>query len=187
MSDSSLHSRSKEGQESDPALLSKIKSGDEQALTRLFHRHSKLVFSIAMRVLNDREDAEDVLQEIFMQIWRRPLDLHENQQSIGPLLAVITRNRAVDSLRKRRLTQPVDDLPIASSVDVAASSEHSLLLNRVREIASKLPAEQQTALDLAFFQGLTHTEIAATTGTPLGTVKTRIRAAVNLLERTLRT
>ena len=122
-----------------------------------------------------------------MQIWRKPLDLRETQQSVEPLLAVMARNRAVDSIRKRKLTQPVDELPIPSSLDVAASSEHSLMLNRVREIARKLPVEQQTALDLAFFQGLTHTEIAASTGTPLGTVKTRIRAAVNLLERTLRT
>ena len=187
MSDSSLQSRSNEGQPSDAELLSGIKDGDEQALTRLFQRHSKLVFSVAMRVLNDREDAEDVLQEIFMQIWRKPLDLRETQQSIEPLLAVMARNRAVDSIRKRKLTQPVEELPIASSLDVAASSERHLLLNRVREIARKLPPEQQTALDLAFFQGLTHTEIADTTGTPLGTVKTRIRAAVTLLERTLRT
>ena len=167
-------------------LLVKIKEGDEQALTRLFQRHSKLVFSVAMRVLNDREDAEDVLQEIFMQVWRKPFELRENQQSLEPLLAVMTRNRAVDSIRKRKLTQQVDDLPLASPVNLAVESENSLLLARVREVASHLPAEQQIALDMAFFQGLTHSEIAAKTDTPLGTVKTRIRAAVNLLERTLK-
>ncbi len=121
-----------------------------------------------------------------MQIWKRPLEILETHQSAGPLLAVMARNRAVDSIRKRKPTQSVDDTPLPSSVDLAASSEHNLLLSRVRDIASKLPVEQQTALNMAFFQGLTHTEIAATTGTPLGTVKTRIRAAVNLLERTLK-
>ena len=184
--DSSPQPRSVEEQESDSLLLQKIKGGDEQALTRLFHRHSRLVLSVALRVLNDREDAEDVLQEIFMQIWRKPLSLNEEQQALGPLLAVMTRNRAVDSIRRRKQTEPVDELPLASSHDVAASSEQNLLLGRVREIASKLPVEQRKALDMAFFQGLTHTEIAASTGTPLGTVKTRIRAAVDLLERTLR-
>ena len=121
-----------------------------------------------------------------MQIWKRPLEILETHQSAGPLLAVMARNRAVDSIRKRKPTQSVDDTPLPSSVDLAASSEHNLLLSRVRDIASKLPVEQQTALNMAFFQGLTHTEIAATTGMPLGTVKTRIRAAVNLLERTLK-
>lgn len=185
MSDS-LQFGSKEEQDTDPALLSKIKTGDEQALTQLFQRHSRLVFSVAMRVLNDREDAEDVLQEIFMQIWRKPLEVTGSNQSVGPLLAVMARNRAVDSIRKRKSTQSVEDLPLASSVDVAASSEQTLLLNRVRSIANQMPAEQRMALELAFFQGLTHTEIAATTGTPLGTVKTRIRTAITLLERTLR-
>lgn len=181
-----MRHRSEESQETDPALLSKIKTGDEQALTRLFQRHSKLVFSVAMRVLNDREDAEDVLQEIFMQVWRKPFELRDEQQSLEPLLAVMARNRAVDSIRKRKLTQPVDELPLPSPINLAAESENSLLLARVRQIASQLPREQQIALDLAFFQGLTHTEIAAKTETPLGTVKTRIRAAVNLLERTLK-
>lgn len=181
-----MRPRSEEGQETDPVLLAKIREGDEQALARLFQKHSKLVFSVAMRVLNDREDAEDVLQEIFMQVWRKPFELREDQQSLEPLLAVMTRNRAVDSIRRRKLTQPVDDLPLASPLNLAASSENNLLLARVREIASQLPVEQQTALEMAFFEGLTHTEIAAKTATPLGTVKTRIRSAVNLLERTLK-
>lgn len=185
MSDSP-ETRSMEGQETDSALLSRVQSGDEQALTRMFQRHSRLVFSVAMRVLSDREDAEDVLQEVFMQIWRKPLEIKEAHQSAGPLLAVMARNRAVDYIRKRRPMEPVDELPLASSQDVAASSEQTLLLNRVRQIAGTLPVEQQTALDMAFFQGLTHTEIAESTGTPLGTVKTRIRSAVNLLERTLK-
>lgn len=186
MSDA-LQPRSPGGQqEEDSVLLSRIQRGDEQALTGLFRRHSRLVFSVAMRVLNDREDAEDVLQEVFMQIWKRPLEIKEAQQSAAPLLAVMARNRAVDTIRRRKQTEPVDEMPLASSLDVAASSERTLLLDRVRDIASKLPAEQQTALNLAFFQGLTHTEIAETTGAPLGTVKTRIRAAVNLLERTLK-
>lgn len=186
MSDPSLRATSAEDQVSDPVLLARVRDGDEQALTSLFRRHSRLVFSVAMRVLKDREDAEDVLQEVFMQIWKRPLDINEAHQSAGPLLAVMSRNRAVDNIRKRRPTQPVDDLPLASTHDLASASEHNLLLSRVRDIAVTLPVEQQTALDLAFFQGLTHTEIAEKTGAPLGTVKTRIRAAVNLLERSLR-
>lgn len=186
MSDASFPSRLGDEQESDPELFSRIKRGDQQALTRLFHRHSRLVFSVAMRVLSDREDAEDVLQEVFMQLWKRPLDTLDSYQSAGPLLAVMARNRAVDHIRRRRPTQSVDDLPLASSLDLAASSEQNLLLGRVREIVTTMSAEQQTALNLAFFQGLTHTEIAEKTGTPLGTVKTRIRAAVNLLERTLK-
>lgn len=156
-------------------------------MTRFFERHSRLVYSIALRVLRDPAQAEDVLQETFMQVWTRPLAFNPARGNISSFLAVMVRNRSVDVLRRRKPNDAIDDLQIASAQNLANETEHRILLDRVREVVSELPTEQQTALSLAFFDGLTHSEIASQTNQPLGTVKTRIRAALQRLERTLAT
>ena len=153
----------------------------------VFERYSRLVYSIALRILRDPEQAEDVLQEVFMQLWRKPISLDRGRGSLSALLIAITRNRSIDMIRRRRHTQSADELDMPSSFNLATDSERRLLVNRVREIAATLPLEQRAALELAFFEGLTHTEIAAKTGAPLGTVKTRIRIALQSLGRTLKT
>ncbi len=169
--------------ETDAELLALLERGDESAMTRLFRRYSRLVYSVALRVLHEPSSAEDVLQEIFMQIWRNPKSFIEARGSLGGWLAVVTRNRSIDVLRKRRPTDSVDDLPLASPYDVMETAERNVMLERVRVVMADLPAEQRRSLELAFFEGCSHSEIATMTGDPLGTVKTRIRSALQTLER----
>lgn len=104
--------------------------------------------------------------------------------SLRGLLAVMARNKSIDIIRRLKQTQSIDEFDVPSSFDLAISSERRLLLNRVNEVVRKLP-QQQSVLELAFFEGLTHAEIATKTGTPLGTVKSRIKAALQSLQRTV--
>ena len=172
--------------EPDSSLLSMVQQGHEQAMARLFDRHSRLVYSVALRVLRDPAAAEDVLQEIFMQIWRTPTSFIEARGSLGGWLAVVSRNRSIDLLRKKRPTESFNDVPLASPYDLAKEAEQNLMLERVRILIAELPDEQRKALEMAFFEGLTHSEIAKKTECPLGTVKTRIRSAVQTLGKAFR-
>lgn len=98
---------------------------------------------------------------------------------------MIARNRAIDSLRRRRPTDSVDDVVLASNSDLGSEVERNRMMEKVREVLKDLPPEQQNSVELAFFEGLTHSEIAARTGDPLGTVKTRIRAALMTLRKAI--
>lgn len=167
---------------SDTDLLTRVTRGDETALTHLFERHSRLVYAMALRVLSDPAAAEDVVQEVFMQIWRSPMSYVAERGGLGGWLAVVARNRAIDALRRRRPSDPLDGLPLASSFDLAGQSERNLLLEKARAVILTLPPAERSALELAFFEGLTHTEIAAKLQQPLGTVKSRIRTALGRLE-----
>lgn len=170
--------------ESDAHLLTRLEQKDESAMSALFARHSRLVYSVALRVLRDPQIAEDVVQEVFMQIWNKPVAFVPSRGSLSSLLAVMARNRSIDHIRGKKVTESVDDLHIASSYNLANDAEHRIMLERVRAVIGELPAEQKSALEMAFFGGLTHVEIAEQTGQPLGTIKTRIRAALQRLERT---
>ena len=165
-------------EQDDASLLALVQRGDEQAMASLFDRYSKVVYSVALRVLRDPASAEDVLQEIFMQIWRSPDGFVATRGSLGGWLAVVSRNRSIDSLRRKRPTESMDEIALASPYNLANDSEHTLMMEKTRAIVMTLPAEQRKTLEMAFFDGLTHSEIAEMTGDPLGTVKTRIRSAL---------
>jgi RNA polymerase sigma-70 factor, ECF subfamily len=167
----------------DTELLSRVGQRDENAMESVFRRYSGPVYSVALRVLHDRGQAEDVTQEIFLQLWRNPAAFVQTRGSLGAWLVVLTRNRAVDHLRRRKLTDSVDDVVLASPVNVADEAERNLVMEKVRTILANLPQEQRKSLELAYFEGLTHTEIASRTGDPLGTVKTRIRQALISLRK----
>ena len=169
----------------DGQLLSRIQSGDEDAMASIFDRYSKVVYSVALRVLRDPATAEDVLQDIFVQIWRKPESFLSTRGSLGAWLAVVSRNRSIDVIRRRKHTDSTEEVVLASSCNLAAESERSIMVERAREIMVSLPAEQRKAVEMAFFDGLTHTEIADLTGDPLGTVKTRIRTALLVLRKAL--
>ncbi len=169
----------------DGVLLALVGQGDEGAMAAMFDRYSRVVYSVALRVLRDPAAAEDVLQEVFMQIWRKPDALVTNRGAIGAWLAVVSRNRSIDLLRRRKPTDSVDDVVLASSTDLAVESERTLMIERARTIMVSLPVEQRKTLEMAFFDGLTHSEIAETTGDPLGTVKTRIRTALLVLRKAM--
>jgi len=169
--------------EDDASILALVQSGNEQAMASLFDRYSKLVYSVALRVLRDPAAAEDVLQEVFMQIWRNPDSFTAARGSLGGWLAIVARNRSIDTIRRRRPSVDIDDVPIASSFNLADEAERNSLMERAREVIHKLPLEQRKTLEMAFFDGLTHSEIAEMTGDPLGTVKTRIRSALLTLRK----
>jgi RNA polymerase sigma-70 factor (ECF subfamily) len=167
----------------DATLLALVQRGDEGAMASLFDRYSKVVYSVALRVLRDPASAEDVLQEIFMQVWRNPDSFVATRGSLGGWLAVVSRNRSIDALRRKRPTESVDDIPLASSYNLADEAERNSMMHRARTVIAGLPPEQRKTLEMAFFDGLTHSEIAEMTGDPLGTVKTRIRSALLSLRK----
>ena len=167
----------------DSSLLLMVQKGEEHAMASLFDRYSKVVYSVALRVLRDPASAEDVLQEVFMQIWRNPDGFIATRGSLGGWLAVVSRNRSIDVLRRRRPMESVDDIPLASPYDLADEAERNLMMEKARSIIHLLPPDQRKTLEMAFFDGLTHSEIAEMTGAPLGTVKTRIRSALTALRK----
>ncbi len=167
----------------DATLLSGVQRGDERAMASLFDRYSKVVYSVALRVLRDPASAEDVLQEIFMQIWRNPDSFIATRGSLGGWLAVVSRNRSIDALRRRRPSEQVDDMVLASPYNLADEAERNSMMEQARRVIHLLPTEQRKTLEMAFFDGLTHSEIAEMTGDPLGTVKTRIRSALTALRK----
>ena len=165
--------------------MSAIRSGDEQAMAELYGRYSGVVYSVALRVLGETGAAEDVLQEVFMQLWRNPDAFDANRGSLAGWLAVIARNRAIDSLRRRRPELDIDDVVVSCEPDMTRKADWSRALDKIRAALASMPALQRTALDMAFFEGLSHTEIAEKTGEPLGTIKTRIRTGLLTLRKAL--
>lgn len=172
-------------QDNDAVLLERVTRGNEQAMAALFDRYSKVVYSVALRVLRDPAAAEDVLQEVFMQIWRNPAGFETARGSLGGWLAVVARNRSIDVLRRKRPTDPVEGMGLASNYNLADEAERNNMMERARSVMIELPLEQRKTLEMAFFDGLTHTEIAEMTGEPLGTVKTRIRSALTSLRKAM--
>jgi RNA polymerase sigma-70 factor (ECF subfamily) len=167
----------------DADLLDRVQSGDEQAMAGLFDRYSRIVYSVALRVLRDPAAAEDVMQEIFMQIWRSPSSFVAAKGSLGGWLSVVARNRSIDTLRRKRPSEQVEEVSLASPCNLADEAERNILMERARAAVVLLPPEQRKTLEMAFFDGLTHSEIAEMTGDPLGTVKTRIRSALLTLRK----
>ena len=149
----------------------------------LYDRYSSIIYSVALRVLGDTGAAEDVLQEVFMQLWRNPASFDAARGKLAPWLAVIARNRAIDLLRKRRPENDVDDIIVSVEPDLAAEAARSRAMEKVRAVLGEMPASQRSAVEMAYFQGMTHTEIAKKTGEPLGTIKTRIRTALLALRK----
>jgi RNA polymerase sigma-70 factor, ECF subfamily len=162
----------------DEELLQRVRSRDQKSMTDLFDRYGSMVYSVALRVLKDPGNAEDVMQDIFFQLWENPQAFNAGRGSLGAWLLVVARNRSIDSLRRRRPSDSVDDVVLASSTNLASEAERNGMMEKVRVVLSSLPSDQQKSLELAYFEGLSHSEIAAQTGDPLGTVKTRIRSAL---------
>ena len=171
----------------DASLVSAIRSGNEQAMGELYDLYSGLVYSVALRILGDTGAAEDVLQEIFMQLWRSPQAFDSSRGRLPAWLAVIARNRAIDSLRRRRPEADWSDVVLSIEPDLSGEAERRRAMEKVRDVLNGMPAPQRSALEMAFFEGLTHAEIAEKVGDPLGTVKTRIRTGLLALRQALTT
>jgi RNA polymerase sigma-70 factor (ECF subfamily) len=162
----------------DAALLEAVALGNADAMAVVFDRYSRIVYSIALRVLREPSLAEDVMQEVLLHVWKRPQSFVAQRGNLSAWLSVVTRNRAIDVLRKRSSVDQLEELLLPDPHDMARDSEQGWLLDKVRAALDSLPNDQQVSLELAYFQGLSHTEIAERMGSPLGTVKTRIRTGL---------
>jgi RNA polymerase sigma-70 factor, ECF subfamily len=181
----------------DREMIERIGRGDQSAFSALYDRLSRPLYSLALRMLGDAGDAQDALQDVFLQIWSRAATYNPQQSTVFSWTVLLTRSRVIDRLRarKRRLrvvdsTTGDEDAEVAdastmeSAADTADKNDEAA---RVRSVLNNLPAEQREAIELAFFGDLTHHEIAARLGEPLGTIKARIRRGLLKLRERLRT
>lgn len=182
-----MPSPERQGISPDLTTVTAMKSGDQSALAELYDRYSAVVYAVALRVLGDTGAAEDILQEVFLQLWRNPSAFDAARGSLGPWLAVISRNRAIDSLRKRKPETDIEDVILSVAPDLAADADRSRTAQKVRDVLVTMPSPQRSALEMAYFEGMSHSEIADKTGEPLGTIKTRIRAGLMALRKAFAT
>jgi len=176
-----------QGGPADLALVTGLKSGDQVAMAELYDRYSPVVYAVALRVLGDTGAAEDVLQEVFLQLWRKPSAFDSARGSLGSWLAVITWNRAIDCLRKRKPETEIEEVVLSVTPDLAGDSDRARVAEKVRGVIESMITPQRSALEMAYWQGMSHSEIAKKTGEPLGTVKTRIRAGLIALRKAFQT
>ncbi len=174
---------------SEPAdleLLQRIQQGDEEALLVLHRRYAGLVYSVAYRVLSEQMAAEEVTQDTFLRLWHRAETFDPARGAFVPWLLTIARRQALDTLRRQQrdaLRDPVflDDHPETWENVLPADEAQSIAYHLLRDAAAALPNEQRQAIEMAYFWGMSHSQIAARLGLPLGTVKTRIRLGMEKL------
>jgi RNA polymerase sigma-70 factor, ECF subfamily len=172
----------------DSALVEQMMAGDESALGALYDRYSGMIFAMLVRILRDPPAAEEIMQDLFLQLWRGAARFDAARGSLPAWLMVIGRNRALSRLRTREYREVAEDIDafpanaVASSVNLADEAERNLLMEKLKVAMAALPAEQREAVELAYFEGMTQTEIAARTNSPLGTVKSRVRTAMQSLK-----
>jgi RNA polymerase sigma-70 factor (ECF subfamily) len=171
----------------DAALMDKIVARDEGALAAVYDRYAGMLSSVLNRILRDSQAAEEILQDTFFQLWRTASRFDPERGSLAGWLLVIARNRAISRLRRRNPAagDELGENSVAIPFNLESTVAQQQLLWRVKSALDNLSAEQRTCVELAYFEGLTHTEIAERTGDPLGTVKTRLRSAVESLKRNL--
>ena len=180
--------RVERSQENDVELLRAIAAKDDAALGRLYDSYRLILFGVLMRILNNREEAEDVLQEVFLQVWRRAADFDENRGRPFTWLVTLARSRGIDRLRslasRERVAMAGANEASDEVSDAASDAIRSEQIGVVNSALADLPEEQSRPLMLAYFDGLTQSEIATKLGVPLGTVKTRMRTAMIKLRET---
>jgi len=175
--------------EDDVKLLKAIAARDEAALAQLYDRYRVILFGLLMRILNNREEAEDVLQEVFLQVWRKADDFDENRGRPFTWLVTLARSRGIDRLRtlaaRDRVAEAGAKGVVEAISDAATDAFKSEQRGLVNKALAQLPDEQKRPLMLAYFDGLTQSEIATRLGAPLGTVKTRMRTGMTNLRELL--
>jgi len=178
----------------DVTLVERIAEQDADALKALYLRHAPMLLALGYRVLNDRQLAEDVLNEVFLELWKAPDKYDATRSSPRTFLVLVMRRRAIDQLRSRTAgvkTQAFDGRwhqagtsPNPGPSEGVADAEER---QRLRSVLDELPEEQRIAIEMSFFGGKTNVEIAEATGQPLGTIKGRIRLGLIRLRDRLRT
>jgi RNA polymerase sigma-70 factor (ECF subfamily) len=179
---------------SDVALIRLVALRRSDALGALYDRYNRLVFSLALRVVGDRETAEEITQDVFYRLWENAATYRSDQAKLTTWMTSITRNRAIDILRKRQVRPERDslnwdDAEYGLNPGLPDGPEEltdlALQQRRVRTAIAALPRDQQKVLALAYFEGLSHSQIAESLEQPLGTVKTRLRLAMQRLRELL--
>jgi len=158
------------------------------ALATLYDRYSGMLYAMLLRILNDAGTAEEVLQDLFLEVWRAAGRFDATRGTLAAWLRVMGRSRALSRLRVRRRREVLEDTEpfffetMLSSQDLEDEIVWMQLGQKLREALATLPVKQREAVELAYFEGMTQTEIAARTGSPLGTVKSRVRDALQTLK-----
>ncbi|MEM8874638.1 MAG: sigma-70 family RNA polymerase sigma factor [Planctomycetota bacterium] len=167
--------------------MKRVADGDANAMRALFERHAPSMLGIAARLLHDRHDAEELVNEVFLELWQKADQFTQDRGSVQTYLLLLTRSRSIDRIRSMNRKSAGGDhivqrLPDASVVDVGdsphASAERTELRSIVKSELADLPEQQRHLLDLAFFGGMTHKQIAERVNEPLGTIKGRLRRAM---------
>lgn len=177
----------------DAALVRRLLQRDVSAFEELYDRHSRLVYALVLRILQQATTAEEVVQDVFLQLWRNTAQYDGSRGPFVPWLLAIARNRALDQLRlkserQRRREEQTDELPpVVAIPDLEGSLDEKRRATRVRELMNSLHPQQRRAIELAYFEGLSHSEIANALKEPLGTVKSWIRSGLLRLKEGLQT
>jgi len=177
----------------DRTLIALIEQSSADALSALYDRHSRLVFSVVFHIVGDRETAEEITLDVFTRVWERAGTYRPDRAQVTTWLSSIARNRSIDELRRRGVRAEQHsvrwaDIPAGAEPKtngLETRTERFLQRERVRSAVAGLPAEQRQVLTLAYFGGYTQSEIAKALDQPLGTVKTRVRLAMNRLREAL--
>jgi len=170
----------------DDVLMRRVTAGDHNAFAALYDRHAALVYGIARRMLSDTAQAEDVAQSVFLQLWVRP-ELYRGG-NLAAWLARVARNACIDILRSSAVRLREPELPADVEADASVDEEvfAGLRAEAVTAALESLPPDQRSAIEQAYFSGLSYREVAERSGAPLGTVKSRIRIGLKRLWETLR-
>jgi RNA polymerase sigma-70 factor (ECF subfamily) len=179
----------------DEDLMAALRQGDDRALAALYDRYHRLVYSIALAVVGDPPAAQEITQDVFLRLWKDAASYRPERGTLYGWLSRIARNRAIDILRRRASRPAASAVPWSEALAPSSDSEDlpEALIDlefekeRVRRGLVALPESQRTVIGLAFFKGLTHSEIAEALELPLGTVKGRIRSGMQQLRRSLET
>ena len=175
--------------EADGALMERLALGCTEGMAELYDLHGRMAYSLAYRITRDAGLAEDAVQEAFLAAWRNARHYAPGRGSVKTWLLTIVHRRAVDAIRRR--SRPTESLteetpvPTHGGPDVWTEVTHELDRTAAVQALTELPDAQRVAIELVYFHGLTHVEVAVATGAPLGTVKSRVRAGLGSLRRTL--
>lgn len=188
-------SRSTYGDDSRPmdeAVIRQIAGGDHAALGALYDLHGRVVYTLALRIVGDAAEAEEVVQDVFLQVWRGAAQYDKGRATVTGWLLMMARSRAIDRVRAREARPRgavTGELAMANLADSGVGQEtraiSSEAADRVRSALQDLPSAMRAAIELAYYEGLTQSAIAERLGEPLGTVKTRMRAALQKLRSAL--
>ena len=176
-------------QDRDYLCILKLRGGDSSALEDLYDRYTPLLYSVAMRILRSASDAEEAVQQAWVQVWKSAERYEPRRGPVAAWLLTVTRTRALDLYRslssRKRAEGQVDPEPVNAAADPAGAATRGQLSERVRKALGSLPIQQRQVLEIAYFEGLSQSEIATRLGAPLGTVKSWTRQGLMRLRELL--